>query len=126
MRQILLAIVCLMGLVSALKAQSSNAGSGEWEILPWGRLPQGGQWGSTSQISTTPEGQILVLQRADPFFVLLTPDGDVVRTWGENLYHKEAHGLRVDRQGFIWATDNLDHLVQKWSPSGKLLMTLGT
>src|ERR1700752_2385900 len=100
MKHTLLAIIGVLVLVGNLPAQS-NAGSERWEIVPWGRLPEGVQWGATSQISTTPEGRVLVLQRANPFFVLLTPDGDVIRTWGENLYHKEAHGLRVDREGFI-------------------------
>jgi DNA-binding beta-propeller fold protein YncE len=65
-----------------------------------------------------------VLRRANPFFVVLTPEGDVVRTWGENLF-KLAHGLRIDRKGFLWVTDNTDNFVQKYSPDGKLLLTLG-
>jgi DNA-binding beta-propeller fold protein YncE len=54
----------------------------------------------------------------------LTPAGDVVRTWGENLF-KVAHGLRIDRNGFLWVTDNSDNFVQKYSPDGRLLLTLG-
>lgn len=65
-----------------------------------------------------------MLRRANPFFVLMTPAGDVVRTWGENLF-KVAHGLRIDRKGFLWVTDNTDNFVQKYSPDGKLLLTLG-
>jgi peptidylamidoglycolate lyase len=55
---------------------------------------------------------------------VLTPAGDVVRTWGENLF-RLAHGLRIDRNGFLWVTDNTDNLVQQYSPDGKLLLTLG-
>jgi len=56
---------------------------------------------------------------------VLTPAGDVVRTWGENLF-RVAHGLRIDRKGFLWVTDNADNFVQKFSADGKLLLTLGT
>jgi hypothetical protein len=56
--------------------------------------------------------------------VVLAPAGEVVRTWGENLF-KVAHGLRIDRKGFLWVTDNADSFVQKYSADGKLLLTLG-
>jgi DNA-binding beta-propeller fold protein YncE len=96
-----------------------------WESTAWGKLPAGLEWEAASQVSTNPEGQIVVLRRANPFFVVLTPAGDVVRTWGENLF-RVAHGLRIDRKGFLWVTDNADNFVQKFSPDGKLLLTLGT
>lgn len=38
---------------------------------------------------------------------------------------KEAHGLQIDRHGFIWTTDVMLHTVKKYSPDGTLLMTLG-
>jgi DNA-binding beta-propeller fold protein YncE len=37
-----------------------------------------------------------------------------------------AHGLRIDRDGSIWATDVGAHTVMKFSPQGELLLTLGT
>jgi peptidylamidoglycolate lyase len=115
----LLPALALATLMIPLHAQSPA-----WESAPWGKLPAGLEWEAASQVSTTPEGQIVVLRRANPFFVVLTPAGDVVRTWGENLF-KGAHGLRIDRKGFLWVTDNADNLVQKYSPDGKLLLTLG-
>jgi DNA-binding beta-propeller fold protein YncE len=103
----------------------ANAQSPAWESAPWGKLPAGLEWEAASQVSTTPDGQIVVLRRANPFFVLLTPAGDIVRTWGEMNQFRLAHGLRIDRKGFLWVTDNTDNFVQKYSPDGKLLLTLG-
>ena len=37
----------------------------------------------------------------------------------------QAHSLHFDRDGFMWATDPNDHVVHKFSPDGKILMTLG-
>jgi sugar lactone lactonase YvrE len=34
------------------------------------------------------------------------------------------HGLRVDKSGNIWTTDNKNNLVRKFSPQGELLFTL--
>jgi peptidylamidoglycolate lyase len=47
-----------------------------------------------------------------------------VKSWGEAPY-KLAHGIRIDKDGFIWVTDNSDNLVQKFSADGKLLLTVG-
>jgi len=47
-----------------------------------------------------------------------------VKSWGEGLF-KWAHGLRVDRDGFIWATDGQDHLVYKFTMDGKQVLKLG-
>lgn len=118
----LLPLLAVLTLMVPLQAQSPA--SGAWESAPWGKLPAGLAWEAASQVSTTPEGQIVVLRRANPFFVVLTPAGDVVRTWGENLF-RVAHGLRIDRKGFLWVTDNADNFVEKYSPDGTLLLTLG-
>jgi DNA-binding beta-propeller fold protein YncE len=122
-----LAIAAVFAMFGGMvQAQAPAAKGGGWDVLPsWGQLPAGLQWEAASQISTTPDGQIVVLRRANPFFVVLKTDGEVVRTWGENLF-RVAHGLRIDRSGFLWVTDNADNFVQKYSPDGKLLLTLGT
>jgi DNA-binding beta-propeller fold protein YncE len=117
--------ITLATFAASAHAQSPAEESGRWEVLPWGQLPAGLEWEAASQVSTTPEGQIVVLRRANPFFVVLTPDGSVVRTWGQDLF-RLAHGLRIDRSGFLWVTDNTDNIVQKFAPDGRLLMTLGT
>lgn len=120
----LLSVIAVAALTTSLFAQSPGPASSNWESMPWGQLPGGLQWEAASQVSTTPDGQIVVLRRANPFFVVLTPAGEVVRSWGENLF-RVAHGLRIDRKGFLWVTDNADNFVQKYSPDGKLLLTLG-
>ena len=38
---------------------------------------------------------------------------------------KEAHGLHIDRNGFIWTTDVQLNVVRKYRADGTLLMTLG-
>src|SRR5262245_620934 len=125
MKRLLIASIMITASVTAVWAQSASAGGGNWQVLDsWGQLPDGMRWGGASQVSTTPEGQIVVLRRAGPAFFVLNPDGSFVKSWGENLF-KLAHGIRIDKDGFIWTTDNTDNFVQKFSPDGKVLMTLG-
>jgi DNA-binding beta-propeller fold protein YncE len=120
----LLSAIGVAVLITSLDAQSPRLSTINWEAVSWGRLPTGLEWEAASQISTSPDGHIVVLRRASPFFVVLTPEGEVVRTWGENLF-RVAHGLRIDRKGFLWVTDNADNFVQKYSPDGQLQLTLG-
>lgn len=113
-------------LVMGAFAQSSAPSSGKWEVLAsWGQLPEGANWGSPSQVATTIDGNILVLRRMVPSFFLFKPDGSFVKSWGDAPY-KLAHGIRVDREGNIWVSDNSDNFIQKFSSDGsKLLMTVG-
>src|SRR3954465_1868956 len=103
--------VLLFGVVViAAFAQSNGGGSGKWEVLPsWGQLPEGGNWGAPSQVATTPEGQIVILRRMVPSFFVFNPDGTLVKSWGDTPY-KLAHGIRIDRDGFMWVTDNSDNI----------------
>jgi DNA-binding beta-propeller fold protein YncE len=119
-----IAVFIIGALVVGAFAQS-NAGSGRWEVLTaWGQLPAGSTWGAASQVSTTPEGQIVVFRRMVPSFFVFNPDGSFVKSWGDVPY-RLAHGIRIDKDGFIWVTDNTDNFIQKFSPDGKLLMTVG-
>ena len=115
-----IAIAVVAGAFAQTTTPSSN-----WEVLAsWGQLPAGTTWGAASQVATTAEGQIIVLRRMVPSFFVLNPDGSFVKSWGDTPY-RLAHGIRVDREGFIWVTDNSDNLVQKLSSDGKVLMTVG-
>jgi len=117
-------ILLLCAIAIGALAQSNTPGSGKWEVLAsWGQLPTGTAWGGASQVSTTPEGQIVVFRRATPSFFVLNADGTFVKSWGDMF--RLAHGVRIDREGFIWVTDNSDNFVRKFSADGKLLMTLG-
>lgn len=69
-------------------------------------------------------GRIYVLHRGDKPLLQFDAKGHYVKGWGGGLF-KVAHGLRVDRQGNIWTTDNGNHVVRKFSPDGQLVATLG-
>jgi len=48
-----------------------------------------------------------------------------VRAFGDGLFTR-SHGLRIDREGNLWATDVGGHVVVKLNPQGQVLLTLGT
>jgi sugar lactone lactonase YvrE len=67
--------------------------------------------------------------RAEAPILKFNADGKLLASWGQGMF-VFPHGGTVDRQGNLWITDargdgKLGHQVFKFSPDGKLLMTLG-
>lgn len=80
--------------------------------------------GAMSSVAVDSQDRIYVLHRGQPPLVSFDADGKQVRAWGQGLY-KVPHGLRVDREGNIWTTDNGNHVLRKFNKDGQLLATLG-
>ena len=92
----------------------------------WARLPAGTTWnGNTSWITADGKGQVVVLVRTAPYFRVLTRDGAFVRAFGDEGLFQSAHSVTIDPQGDLWVTDSAAHVVSRFSPDGRLRMTLG-
>lgn len=109
----------------------------------WGTLPPGRAWGPTSAVHVDRDGRSLwVADRCganDCASSALAPilkfdaNGRLLTSFGAGLF-LVPHGLDVDRDGNVWVTDASDglnapgakgHQVFKFSPEGKLLLTIG-
>jgi hypothetical protein len=86
-------------------------------------LPAGTTMGATAAVAFDAKGHLYVLARGGTSFFEFDPAGAYVRSFGEPMVR--AHGLRIDRDGNLWATDVGAHTVMKFSPKGDVLMTLG-
>jgi len=89
-------------------------------------MPDGWKFGRVSSVTADSAGEVYVFHRgkkADPI-VVFDAGGKHLRSWGKGLFGN-AHGLRADRDGNIWITDNGDHQVMKFDRTGKLLLSLG-
>jgi DNA-binding beta-propeller fold protein YncE len=89
-------------------------------------MPDGFKFGRVSAVATDRRGEVYVFQRgpkADPI-VVFDEKGKYQRSWGKGMFGN-PHGMRVDRDGNVWVTDNGDHQVFKFGRDGKLLLTLG-
>jgi DNA-binding beta-propeller fold protein YncE len=123
-------------------------------VEAWAQLPNGRAMGAVGKVSIDPDGRhIWAIVRCDRLedpsrfgdecrdsktnpVVQFAPDGKVVKSFGGGMFIW-PHGLGVDRDGNVWVTDAVannripkgdkrGHLVVKFSPDGKVLMTLGT
>lgn len=104
----------------------------------WAQLPAGRTWGSTSAVDIDPKGNIWVADRCtmnscagrtEEPIMQFDASGKLLRSFGSGMFIF-PHGFDVDHDGNVWITDargqdGKGHQVFKFSPDGKLLMTLG-
>jgi DNA-binding beta-propeller fold protein YncE len=102
----------------------------------WAKLDRA--WGSTSAIDVDARGNVWVFERCgantcagSKLAPILEFDrsGKLVKRFGEGLF-VFPHAIHVDREGNIFVADadgkdGKGHVVMKFSPEGKVLMTLG-
>jgi DNA-binding beta-propeller fold protein YncE len=105
------------------------AGSPAWGADPFVSaglvtFPTDIELGPVSAVAVDGQDRIYVLQRGEPPLLAFDAAGKYLRGWGKGLF-KVPHGLRVDREGNIWTTDNGNHVLRKFSREGQLLATLG-
>ena len=142
----------LTALASEAAAQTVPAPSNDLPnpyrtIEGWAKMPAGRSWGSTSAVEIDQDGRsIWVAERCganscagsklDPI-LKFDSAGTMIRSFGAGML-LSPHGIFVDRDGNIWVTDcactgtaeqrqtpGQGHQVYKFSPEGKLLLTLG-
>jgi DNA-binding beta-propeller fold protein YncE len=81
--------------------------------------------GAAAAVTFDSKGHLWVLTRGNPSLYEFDGSGKFIRSFGEGLFTR-SHGLRIDKDGNIWATDVGAHTVMKIDPQGKVLLTLGT
>ena len=105
----------------------------------WAKLPDGRTWGSTSAVDIDRDGKsVWVAERCganscagknDPPILKFDASGKLVKSFGEGMFIF-PHGIYVDKDDNVWVTDGQGangkgHQVFKFSPDGKVLLTLG-
>src|SRR6186713_66060 len=88
-------------------------------------LPAGVTMGATASVAFDANGHLFVLTRGDKTFFEFDRDGTFIRAFGDKLFTR-SHGLRIDREGNLWATDVGGHVVVKMNRDGQALLTIGT
>jgi len=89
--------------------------------------PPGIYPGENMGIATDSKGNIYVYQRANETRLFqYKPQGVFVREIGRGNYAAGfAHSVRVDAEDNVWIVDEGSNMIVKFSPAGKVLMTLG-
>ena len=88
------------------------------------KLPANANFGGTSGVAFNSKGNIFVIHRGPMPLMEFDPEGNFIRGFGDGLFDR-PHGLRIDAEDNIWATDVAGHVVYRFNPVGRLEMVLG-
>jgi hypothetical protein len=102
-----------------------NLATGYEVISSWPAGHKNLAWGAVAGIAIGPDDQIWTFNRGAVPVQVYSAAGDLLRFWGEGQF-REPHQVRIDREGDAWLVDSGLHCVRKYTPEGKLLLTLGT
>jgi peptidylamidoglycolate lyase len=84
-----------------------------------------GPRGAVPGVAVDAEDRIWCVERGEVPVQVYSADGQLVSSWGRGEFGS-AHSIRFDRDGNVWISDFAQHVVKKFTPEGKLLLTLGT
>ena len=132
--------ILVLALFAASYAPPNDLPNPYRTIATWAHLPEGRKWGSTAGVDVAPNGHIWAYDRCaanncddsplDPI-VEFDTNGNPLRHFGAGLF-VQPHGMFVDKSGNVWVTDaqaskdgKKGLQVFKFSPTGKILLTLG-
>jgi sugar lactone lactonase YvrE/mono/diheme cytochrome c family protein len=104
----------------------------------WFKLPEGRTWGSTSAVYVAQDGHIWIAERcgantcagkSEPPVLEFDPSAKLLKSFGAGMF-VFPHGIFVDKDRNVWVVDGqgkdgIGQQVIKFSPDGKVLMTLG-
>ena len=117
----------LAGLACVVSTQeSSDSADPAYQVVHgWPNLPEGYALGQVVGVDVDSQNRVWVFHRAArPVLCIDADTGKILSSFGDDLFDNE-HGLAVDGDDNVWVTDANTHVVQKYSPDGELLTTLG-
>lgn len=95
-------------------------------IQGWEQLPAGWTHKDVVGVGVGSRDRVFLLTRSDPRVIVYEPDGTFVASWAEGTFTNRTHGIRIGPDDSVYCVDDGDHTVRKFSPTGELLMTIGT
>ena len=138
---VIVGVVTLLATSSVAYAQNPAPNPYRTVEGVWAPLPDGREWGSTSLVEVSPDGEtIWAVDRCgentcvghDDLDVVFQfdKDGNMLKRWGAGMF-VWPHGIDVDDDGNVWIADargegDRGHQVIKFSSDGDVLMRLGT
>jgi DNA-binding beta-propeller fold protein YncE len=90
----------------------------------WHKLPAGVNWPEVAGVATDSRDRVFVFNRGENPVIVFDRDGNFLTSWGEGLFTR-PHGITIGPDDSVYCTDDLGHVVHKFAPEGRLLMTLG-
>ena len=123
----------------AMSGREASAQSNPYHLVEnWAKLPEGRTFGSVIGVDVDRNGNVWAFERCGGDtcagsslapILQFDPSGKLLKSFGAGMF-VYPHGFHVDRDGNVWATDGQGKdgkgfQVFKFSPEGRVLLTLG-
>ena len=96
-----------------------------YTVIPnWGKLPDGWRYVEAAGVAVDSKDHVYVFTRGEHPVIVFDREGNVLRSWGEGLFRR-PHGITIGPDDEVWLTDDETHTIRKFTPEGKLLLTIG-
>jgi len=130
--------IAIVAVIATFEVRVSAQDNPYRVVEGWAKLPEGRSWGSTAAVDVDSNDHIWVAERCGANscagsnlspILEFDPSGKLLRSFGAGMF-VFPHGICVDKEGNVWVTDGdgkdgKGHQVFKFSPDGRVLMTLG-
>jgi DNA-binding beta-propeller fold protein YncE len=90
----------------------------------WAKLPPGYSWPEVAAVAVDSRDRVYVFNRGEHPLMVFDRNGAFQGSWGEGQFLR-PHGITVGPDDAVWCSDDRDHTVRKFTPEGRLLLTLG-
>jgi len=121
---LVLSVFLCQGCAYATSGQQSSATAQCIVDAAWPQKPEQFKWAQMPGVTVDAQDQVYIFTRSQPAVQIYRTDGTFVRSWDMEDF-AGAHFIRIDPAGNIWTANISSHTVRKYSPEGKLLLTLG-
>jgi DNA-binding beta-propeller fold protein YncE len=92
----------------------------------WERLPSDMTHRDVAGVAVDSRDRVFLLCRGKHPVLIYDRQGTLVLHWGEGEFTYRTHGITVGPDDSVFCVDDADHTVKKFTPDGRLLLTLGT
>lgn len=94
-------------------------------IAEWGKVPEYFIMDDPVDLDIDSRDRVFVGSRGNHPVIIFDRDGDFISCWGEG-HLVDPHGIIIAGDDSVFVTDSQTHTVEKRSPAGDLLLTIGT
>ena len=91
----------------------------------WLRPPTGWDLRQIVGVAVDSKDRVYLFSRSDHPLTIFDRDGEFLGSWGDGEFVR-PHGIFIGPDDSVYCTDDFGYCVKKFSPTGELLLTLGT
>src|SRR5207237_10634467 len=88
---------------------SGNLGSGNLLFEPvenWEKLPAGWEFVDVAGVAVDSKDNVYVFNRGEHPLIVFDRDGNVLRSFGEDIFSKRTHGLHIGPDDSVYCVDD--------------------